>query len=334
VFIGCIALLAFAGGVHAGSALGLLSFSDTGIDVLEDEDFEVFIDSQGNVITPSGSDFPVPQVGDFLVSMWNVQLVKYLPSGNSKLPTTNTFTALAAVKVGSRPIASDRNNDSVNDTFVLSFVPLVKADWDNLITNWGYLPAAARPTNEGASFATLYDDGTKNGTTWINSDVDGDQQGSADWAVDFATAIGTPLWEFGFTGAGGTPQNGEFWGAMVEQPAAILPPPTIPPFIDPGGVVFNAALNVTHTYAAVGGIKLLPHDWLGFGGGGPANPLFGKTWQLQLNGNIDDPNLVGDRMLSTDTNIYIRPIPEPGSLALIGLGLIAVGTVARRRRRT
>jgi hypothetical protein len=324
VFIGCIALLAFAGGVHAGSALGLLSFSDTGIDVLEDEDFEVFIDSQGNVITPSGSDFPVPQVGDFLVSMWNVQLVKYLPSGNSKLPTTNTFTALAAVKVGSRPIASDRNNDSVNDTFVLSFVPLVKADWDNLITNWGYLPASARPTNEGASFATLYDDGTKNGTTWINSDVDNDLNGSADGAVDFATAIGTPLWEFGFTGAGGTSQNGEFWSATVEQPIPLV----VPPFFDPGGVEFNAALNVTYTHAGSGGIKLLPHDWLSFGF------FSGNTWQLQLNGTIDDPNLVGDAMLSTDTNIYIRPIPEPGSLALIGLGLIAVGTVARRRRRT
>ena len=319
VFIGCIALLALVGSAHAGSALGLLRFGDTGINVLEDEDFEVFIDSNGRVITPQAPNFPVPQAGDFLVAMWNVQLVKYLPSGDSALPVGNTFTALSVIKVAGAPLASDRNGDTVNDTFLYSFTPLVTADWDNLITNWGYFPAAARPVNEGATFATLYDDGTKDGTTWINSDVDSTNNGSNDWAVDFATAIGNPLWEFGFTGAGGVSQGGEFWGAKVELPVGGL-------FPDPGGVSFNSALNVTHDYAATG-IKLLPHDWLGFG-------LFsGNTWQLQLSGGIDDPNLVGDNMLSTDTNIYIRPIPEPGSLVLLGLGLFAVGTVIRRRRK-
>lgn len=308
----CLALLGAAGSARASSALDLLQFNGA-INFLDDEDYEVFVDSKGNAVDLSqqGPGFFIPQVGDFLLSMWNVQTVFYPPGVGARNPITNTFTAIAAVEV-----ARVVNNAPDADLF---FTPLSGADWDLLINN-GLLPANAKPQNAGQSFGILYDDGTKDNppSRWINPDIDGDSNTPTfrpeDWDDDFATALGDKLWEFGFTGAGGAAQNGEFWTAEIDNTTPII------------GVEFLAALNTTYTYAAVGGIKLLPHDYLGVSAT--------NEFTFQLNGEIDNPNLVGDGFYRTDTNIYIKPIPEPGSLALIGLGLIAVGTVARRRRRT
>jgi hypothetical protein len=301
-----------AGNVTAGSALDLLQFNGA-INFLDDEDYEVFVDSNGRAVDLSqqGPGFFIPKVGDFLLSMWNVQTVFYPPGTGARNPITNTFTAIAAVEVaqvgGTLPDAT------------LGFKPLSDTDWNLLIGN-GLLPAGAKPSAVGQSFGILYDDGVKDNppSRWINPDIDGDSATPTfrpgDWDDDFATALGDKLWEFGFTGAGGAAQNGEFWTAEIDNTAPII------------GVEFLAALNTTFTHPAVGGIKLLPHDYLGVSAV--------NEFTFQLNGEIDNPNLVGDGFYRTDTNIYIKPIPEPGSLALIGLGLIAVGTVARRRRRT
>jgi hypothetical protein len=242
--------------------------------------------------------------------MWNVQTVFYPPGVGSKQGTTNTFTAIAAVKVdGITPSGADAT---------ISFVPLSDGEWDMLIAN-GLLPAGAKPVNVGQSFGILFDDGTiDNSPRWINPDIDGDSATPTfrpgDWAADYATALGTPLWEFGFTGASGAAQNGELWEAEIDNTGANV------------GVDFVAALNQTWEYAAVGGIKLLPHDFQALGGGV-------NFFQFELNGGIDNPNQAGDGFYRTDTNIYIRPIPEPGSLALLALGLGAIGVVVRRRRK-
>lgn len=306
-----VALIGFAASAQAGSALSLLQLNAQVINWLDDEDYESFVNARGTAVDVSQSQgFYIPQQGDFLLSMWNVQTVFYPPGVGARNPTTNTFTAIAAVEVASViPSGSDAT---------LLFTPLSSGDWDLLIGN-GLLPAASKPANPGQSFGILFDDGTMDNppSRWINPDIDGDRStpghNPSDWAADYATALGTKLWEFGFTGAGGTAQNGEFWTAEIDNTGPII------------GVDFLASLNTTWTYAAVGGIKLLPHNFLMVPGG--------NFFDFQLNGEIDNPNLVGDGFYRTDTNIYIRPIPEPGSLALLGLGLAAIGGVVYRRRR-
>ena len=314
--------------VQAGSALGLLQ--PYNINFLDDEDYEAFVGRDGTAIDVS-QGFPVPGQGSFLLAMWSVQTIFYPPGSGAADPTTNTFTAISALKVKS-VTGSDTNTDSVDDRFTYVFTPLQTADWNLLITTKGLLPAGARPNSasEGNTFVMTWDDGTKDNPPdrWITPDADGDKEApsspaldSSDWAADFGTALGTPLWEFGFTGTSGAPQNGEFFATTVQLPGAGIDPSTV-------GVSYSAGLNVTYSHPAVGTRILLPHDYNGYDWFS-----LGYLWQLQLNGCIDNANMFGDGFLKSDTNIYIKPTPEPGSIALLGLGLAAFGAAVYRRRR-
>ena len=328
----CLLVLGvFATSTFAGSALGLLrGYEDN---VLEDEDFEAITYFDGRnwqgvdlSLAPAGKYVvpPDPKNGPptVLISMWNVQRVSYSNSSDTKDPTTNTFTAISATKVaGVNHFSSvDLGGGNTSNSYLITFAPLTGAEWQGII-DAGFLPAAAKPTAVG-SFGTMYDDGTlDNSPSWVHPDVDeateldGVAYHPDDWDNDFATALGTQLWEFGFTGTSGAAQNGEFWSAIIVNNTGTFGAST---------TTFTAGLN--ETYAHIAHPDLLAHDGFSFS--------TGNLYQFELSGNIPFLTLKGDGFYQTDTDIMIRPTPEPASLALLALGLAAFGGVVYRRRRS
>lgn len=317
----------FATSTFAGSALGMLrGYEDN---VLEDEDFEAIVYYNGQAwqgydltqVQAGQYVVPDPRIPTILISMWNVQQVSYASSSDVAKPTTNTFTAISATKVASVTQTGSVTlpDGSTSNSYYISFAPLTGSEWDALISG-GFLPGAAKPTAVG-SFGTMFDDGSlDNSPSWIHPDLDEGTENDGvafhpdDWDNDFATALGTKLWEFGFTGTGGAAQSGEFWSAFITNGTGQFAPST---------VTFTAGLN--ETYAHIAHPALLQHDGFNF--------TTGFYYDFELSGSIPYSTVQGDGFYATDTDIMIRPTPEPASLALLGLGLAAFGGVVYRRRR-
>ena len=115
----------------------------------------------------------------------------------------------------------------------------------------------------------------------------------------------TLMWEIGYDGAPGL-----FWTAHGDSNdiSAIQ-------HLD-----FATALNVTFRAA---GWPLLKHDFLSYG----------VMSDVQGDGGKENDPIVGPFHIATDGDWYIKPTPEPGSLALLGLGLAACAGMVYRRRR-
>lgn len=117
---------------------------------------------------------------------------------------------------------------------------------------------------------------------------------------------GTPWWQLGMNG--GLP--GEFWTASAStndiSQVALIPPGTNP-------VGFSFAIDLL---AQLNGIALVP-----------------VTGDLEMtgNGNVFGPDPAGQYQLVDDYNLFIRTVPEPGSMAIFGL--LGLAPLARRFRR-
>lgn len=288
VVVSMAALGLAAGSASAASALSLLipgSFNG-----LQDLDYENFVDqgSTGHV-----------DAGDILYGVFEVESMTYVPPAGPPAVNAN-FTAVFLLKVDSV--------ETVGSDFYYHMVPGSAADWA------AYVNFA--PVNSN-TIGILYSDTTKDfGTKYIDPTT-----GTV--FASIATAVGTPLWEFGFTGAADEAWTARQIGADT-FPAA-------------GSISYYANVNVTNTYPAALGVALLPHDLL-ISDPGHANPLgwthdlLTGSAQLQLAGDSSSLS-TGVWSLGTNTTIWIHPTPEPGSLALLGLGLAAFGGIVYRRRR-
>jgi hypothetical protein len=303
--IALVALLACST-VASASALDLLEANYQTLNNLEDVDYEGLLRydeiEQMWVRVVEQPLLPLPIVDDVFVGMWEVQRTSYdiLPPGAGPEdmpgidPRTPTTHAFTAVFALQ---VADEGIDPVTGDPLLYLQPLSLAQWQEIIDD-GHMTPLAKPTVEG-SVATVFDDSVQDGGTgvWTKNNV-------GTWPADFATAVDTVLWEVGFR------DGDEFWTAFLKFGGD--------PELDE--IEYEAALNTT-LYGA--GMPLLKHDRL----------LLGVPSEWQLSGKVDDPLLVGDLFLKTDTDIWILPTPEPGTFALLGLGLAAFGGVLYRRRR-
>jgi hypothetical protein len=104
-----------------------------------------------------------------------------------------------------------------------------------------------------------------------------------------------------------------------------------------GGIVFQGSFsNSTWTKSAPGTwtfLGTIMNGTLSIGGGSPATITTAATVQLTTAGSGFTTNSNGSVTFanSAGTTNFAAPVPEPGTLALLGSGLVFVGTFAKHR---
>jgi hypothetical protein len=261
---------------------------------LEDNDWEFLAKGSGASLGPN-----IVEVGDFLVGMFQIQKLNDTASAGTFTPTQGsdtTFSAVFALRVASidpHPIFGALLQ-------VFTMAAPTDPEWVALADAYG-LPSR---TSSG-TLALIYEDSS-------NPFVD-PAAGSKTAALATATD-GAFLWEVGFTGA-----LGEFWSAVV-------------PTTDITAIIghdlaafanFGAGVNVTHS--ALGAPTLGLHNFLNFP----------TSHQIQLKGTFEPltGNAGNNFQAQTDTDVYIRPVPAPATLLLLGAGLSALGSLGYLSRR-
>jgi hypothetical protein len=224
-------------------------------------------------------------------------------------PWVGTLDDTPAHNLVSQRFVSTNTFTGVFVITVVSATQDVNGEWDYVFgpasaADWATATASQLAPSVSSTMLIAYDDDDAPGFV---DPITGPTTADA----VMTAADGVKLWEFGFT-----QQNPSlFWTAHsqtndISQIIAAF-----------GRLTFSGALDVTQQ---VNGPTLLHFNY----------PFSSVMSQIQFEGRNQRTGQ-GLFTVPTDAEIYLRPTPEPASLALFGLGLAAAcGYVVRRRRRS
>lgn len=309
IAIGAIAFSTLGAGFAQAGAISSLV---PGLNVLEDTDFELATDANGNLLGPGAQIVPGTK---FLGA---IRIDNVLPSNSLPGGADPVFTGIFGIQA----IASvDRTGSNT-----VYFAPLDSTDWS---AEFGLTPGTIT-ASDANTMLIMYDDVLR-GDTYTG--VPPTTGLSLQDAIE--TFQGANMaWEFGFDGtqevnANGafTTDQGEFWAAEGPIGSDIL------------GANLDQLINIINlSVTAQGAGPLLnDHDFLATQGfentAGRAGVSFFDANQFQAEGTVELVTAEGPFPIVTDTNLYINVVPEPGSFAIFALiGGCAIGVRGRRRR--
>jgi hypothetical protein len=278
------------------------------VNELEDDDFEIVIDNNQNGVF---------DVGDLTLGVITIQAFNappgVFPSTYNPGATDATITGLFLTEVKAVVTQSgDSPFDSVDHTIIYQGAVGV--------TGWSALTGLTLPDPVDADTMFIaWDDVTSGALTTT---------GSLQASID--SFVGTnKVYEFGFADADddGKGDAGEFWLAHGDAGIDVI------------GVSLTSIKNIMNldllgTFDSAP--DLLEHAFLAGDAALQAVALdsgvsFASAQQLQSQGSISGLS-GGVWSFKTDTNSYVKPIPEPSSIVLMGIGIAGVGAMGYRRR--